>query len=137
LNNRNISSRLSKSVPPAISILGALIIFALSLGTYCLHYFPYEDDFSLIRYSAIQNSPKPETWITKGFSDYFANDPQCATRLFGFDRPVANATFYLESLLYRSRPPSRRFTVACIDRESALRAVAVLVPRSDSRVIQE
>jgi hypothetical protein len=102
LNNRNISSRLSKSVPPAISILGALIIFALSLGTYCLHYFPYEDDFSLIRYSAIQNSPKPETWITKGFSDYFANDPQCATRLFGFDRPVANATFYLESLLYRS-----------------------------------
>ena len=78
------------------------MIFALSLGTYCLHYFPYEDDFSLIRYSAAQNSPAPVTWITKGFSEYFANDPQCVTRNFGFDRPVANATFYLESLLYRS-----------------------------------
>jgi hypothetical protein len=102
LNNQNLSARLSKFAPPAISILGALLIFALSLGTYCLHYFPYEDDFSLIRYSAAQNSPAPVTWITKGFSEYFANDPQCATRYFGFDRPVANATFYLESLLYRS-----------------------------------
>jgi hypothetical protein len=102
LNNQNVSYRLSKFAPPAISILAALAIFALSLGTYCLHYFPYEDDFSLIRYSAAQNSPSPVTWITKGFSEYFANDPQCATRYFGFDRPVANATFYLESLLYRS-----------------------------------
>jgi hypothetical protein len=102
LNNQNVSSRLSKFAPPAISILGALMIFTLSLGTYCLHYFPYEDDFSLIRYSAAQNAPAPVTWITKGFSEYFANDPQCATRNFGFDRPVANATFYFESLLYRS-----------------------------------
>jgi hypothetical protein len=93
---------LSKFAPSAISILGVLVVFALSLGTYCLHYFPYEDDFSLIRYSGAQNSPAPVTWITKGFSEYFANDPQCATRFFGFDRPVANATFYLESLLYRS-----------------------------------
>jgi hypothetical protein len=102
LNNQIVSSRLSKFAPPAISILATLAIFALSLGTYCLHYFPYEDDFSLIRYSASQNSPAPLTWITKGFSEYFANDPQCATNYFGFDRPVANATFYLESLLYRS-----------------------------------
>jgi hypothetical protein len=102
LNNQNVSSRLSEFAPPAISILAALVIFALSLGAYYLHYFPYEDDFSLIRNSAVQNSPAPVTWITKGFSDYFANDPQCATRAFGFDRPVANATFYLESLLYRS-----------------------------------
>jgi hypothetical protein len=93
---------LSKLAPPVVSILGVLVIFALSLGNYCLHYFPYEDDFSLIRYSAVQNSPAPVTWISKGFSEYFANDPQCATRFFGFDRPVANATFYLESLLYRS-----------------------------------
>ncbi len=78
------------------------MVFALSLGNYCLHYFPYEDDFSLIRYSAAQNSPAPVTWITRGFSEYFANDPQCATHFFGFDRPVANATFYIESLLYRS-----------------------------------
>ena len=102
LNNQNVSSRLSQFAPPAIGILAALAIFALSLGTYYLHYFPYEDDFSLIRYSAAQNSPVPVTWITKGFSGYFANDPQCTTRSFGFDRPVANATFYLESLLYRS-----------------------------------
>src|SRR5271166_2034786 len=82
--------------------MAALAIFALSLGNYCLHYFPFEDDFSLIRYSAVQNSPAPSTWITRGFADYFANDPECATKNFGFDRPVANATFYLESLFYRS-----------------------------------
>lgn len=102
MDNQNESSRLSKFAPPVIGLLAALAIFALSLGAYYLHYFPYEDDFSLIRFSAVQNSPVPSTWLTRGFSDYFANDPQCATRNFGFDRPVANATFYLESLFYRS-----------------------------------
>jgi hypothetical protein len=102
LNNQNVPSRLSRFVPPTLGILAALTIFALSLGTYCLHYFPFEDDFSLIRYSTAQNSPAPATWITRGFTEYFANDPQCVTRNFGFDRPVANATFYLESLFYRS-----------------------------------
>lgn len=99
---QNASSRLPEIVPPAIGILAALIIFAFSLGAYCLHYFPYEDDFSLIRYSAAQNSPVPITWITRGFAEYFANDPRCATSNFGFVRPVANATDYLESLLSRS-----------------------------------
>jgi hypothetical protein len=102
LNDQNAPSRLSQFAPPAISTFAALAVFAFTLGPYFLHYFPYEDDFSLIRYSAAQNSPAPLTWITKGFSEYFANDPQCATQYFGFDRPVANATFYLESLLYRS-----------------------------------
>ena len=95
-------SRWSRFAPPAIGILASLAIFALSLGSYCLHYFPYEDDFSLIRYSARQNSPQPVTWMTQGFSQYFANDPHCSTANFGFDRPIANATYYLESLFYRS-----------------------------------
>lgn len=94
--------RWSRFALPAIGILASLAIFALSLGSYYLNYFPYEDDFSLIRYSAVQNSPAPTTWITKGFSEYFANDPQCVTANFGFDRPLANATYYLESLFYRS-----------------------------------
>ena len=85
------SSRLLRFAPPAISILATLLIFALSLGTYYLRYFPYEDDFSLIRYSAVQNSPTPITWITRGFSEYFANDPKCVTNFFGFVRPVVNA----------------------------------------------
>jgi hypothetical protein len=101
LNNPGIGIRTSKFAS-AISLLAVVLIFVSSLGSYCLHYFPYEDDFSLLRYSAVQNSPAPITWITQGFSQYFANDPQCATRAFGFDRPVANATFYLESFLYRS-----------------------------------
>jgi hypothetical protein len=101
VDNRR-ASRFLKFAPPTISILATLLIFALSLGTYYLHYFPYEDDFSLIRYSAVQNSPTPITWITRGFSEYFANDPRCVTNFFGFVRPVVNATYYLESLLYRS-----------------------------------
>ena len=103
MNKRNAAPpALPGFIPPVLSLLAVLVVFALSLGTYISHYFPYEDDFSLIRYSTVQNSPAPLTWITKGFSDYFANDPQCATHFFGFDRPVVNATFYLESLLYHS-----------------------------------
>ncbi len=89
-------------IAPTLSLLACLLIFVFSLGKYYLHYFPYEDDFSLIRASTVQNSPVPISWITRGFTNYFANDPQCATRYFGFDRPVVNASFYLESLLYRS-----------------------------------
>ena len=102
MDNQSVSSRLLRFAPPVISILATLVIFALSLGAYCNRYFPYEDDFSLIRYSAVQNSPSPITWITQGFSGYFANDPKCVTSFFGFVRPVVNATYYLESLLYRS-----------------------------------
>ena len=102
LDNQNAASRLSKFAPPVAGILAALAVFILSLGSYWLHYFPYEDDFSLIRYSTVQSSPAPLTWITRGFSNYFVNDPLCATKSFGFDRPVANATFYLESLFYRA-----------------------------------
>jgi hypothetical protein len=102
VDSQNEPSRFLRFAPGAIGILTTLLIFVVSLGTYCIHYFPYEDDFSLIRYSAAQNSPVPATWITKGFAEYFANDPNCATRAFGFVRPVANATNYLESLLYRS-----------------------------------
>jgi hypothetical protein len=100
VDNQNAPSRLLKSAPPVISVLAALVIFAFSLGTYCLRYFPYEDDFALIRYSAAQNSPSPITWITQGFTKYFANDPNCATNSFGFARPVVNLTYYVESLLH-------------------------------------
>jgi hypothetical protein len=101
VDNQNESSRFLRFAPGAIGILMTMLIFALSLGTYYIHYFPYEDDFSLIRYSAAQNSPAPSTWITKGFAKYFANDPNCITGAFGFVRPVANTTIYLESLLHR------------------------------------
>jgi hypothetical protein len=94
-----VSRRLFKTGPELLALLAAVIVVAMSLGSYILHYFPYEDDFSLIRYSAAHSSSTPTTWITRGFSDYFANDPKCPTLSFGFDRPVANATFYLESLL--------------------------------------
>jgi hypothetical protein len=88
--------------PAAIILLAVFIVFALSLGRYCLHYFPYEDDFALIRYSTIQNSPSPATWISQGYSQYFANDPRCTTGSFGFVRPVIDVTYYVESLLSRS-----------------------------------
>ena len=102
MDNQNAPSRLLRSAPPVVSVLAALVIFAFSLGTYCLRYFPYEDDFALIRYSAVQNSPSPITWITQGFTKYFANDPNNATNSFGFSRPVVNLTYYLESLLHPS-----------------------------------
>ncbi len=78
------------------------MVVALSLGSYWSHYFPYEDDFSLIRYSGAENSPAPLTWISAGFSQYFANDPNCVTGNFGMVRPVANITHYMESLFYSS-----------------------------------
>jgi hypothetical protein len=98
-------------VPLITGASASLLIVALSLGSYWLHYFPYEDDFSLIRYSAAQNSPAPLTWISEGFSKYFANDPDCVTGSFGMVRPVANATQYLESLFHSSASgPQLMFT---------------------------
>jgi hypothetical protein len=100
VDNQNVPSRWLRFAPPVVSVLAALVISGFSLGTYCLRYFPYEDDFALMRYSAAQNSPSPITWITRGFTKYFANDPNCATNSFGFARPVVNLTYYLESLLH-------------------------------------
>ncbi len=102
MDKQNAPFRWPRYVPPVVSVLVVLVIFASSLGTYCLRYFPYEDDFALIRYSAAQNSPSPITWITQGFTKYFANDPNHATNSFGFARPVVNLTYYLESLLHPS-----------------------------------
>ena len=97
-----MSIRLRRSIPAITGASASVLIVGLTLGSYWLNYFPYEDDFALIRYSAVQNSPAPRTWISEGYADYFANDPDCATRFFGMVRPVANATHYLESLFYSS-----------------------------------
>jgi hypothetical protein len=100
LDNQSAQSRFFRYAPQVVSLLVVLVVFIFSLGTYSLRYFPYEDDFALIRYSAVQNSPSPITWITQGFTKYFANDPNDPTTSFGFARPVVNLTYYLESLLH-------------------------------------
>lgn len=81
----------------SVAVLLAFAIFAIPLGSYWLKYFPYEDDFSLLLFSARQHHPDLSKWVTEGYSRYFENDPACFERAWGFVRPFTNATHYLES----------------------------------------
>jgi len=84
---------------PATAVLLAFLIAAIPLAAAWHTYFPYEDDFAFLYFSAHENHPNTAAWVTEGFSNYFANDPNCVLRDHGFVRPVMNVTYYLESFL--------------------------------------
>ncbi len=90
---------LRAALPPLlVALLLVILAWALPMRDYWQSYFPYEDDFSLIEASALENHPVPAAWIGEGFTHYFDNDPACALNLWGFIRPVVNFTHYLESV---------------------------------------
>jgi hypothetical protein len=80
-------------------LLGTCILYSVLLLPYVRTYHIKEDDFALILDSARQYHPHPALWITHGFSNYFVNYPDLPQHGTHFCRPVANATFWLESLL--------------------------------------
>jgi len=83
----------------ALVLVGAAALYAVPLHSYWLHYFPYEDDFALLRYSAGASPGGAAAWFTSGYSSYFHNSPSCPANLWGFARPLVNITYYLESLI--------------------------------------
>jgi len=99
------ATRASAGVTLTLASILLLSLLIGTLGAYWLHYFPYEDDFSLLRYSAVENSPVPSDWIRLGYKDYFTNDWHCPLNRWNFVRPLTNLTYYVESLL--GGPPER------------------------------
>lgn len=74
-------------------------IWATNIRSY---YYPSGDEIALITASARSFHPQPLSWIRSGFQDYFlayASAPPTTD----FLRPVANATYFLNSELFGER----------------------------------
>jgi hypothetical protein len=86
------------------------ISFLLSFGALALFwnfevrrfYSPFSDEFSLFANSARQFHPVFSQWFLQGFSRYFVPYPEWSLASTNFARPVANAEYYLSSLVFRT-----------------------------------
>ena len=84
------------------------ISFLLSFATLALFwnfevrrfYSPFSDEFSLFANSARQFHPVFSRWFLQGFSQYFVPYPEWSLASTNFARPVANAEYYLSSLVF-------------------------------------
>ncbi len=63
-------------------------------------YFPWGDEFSLFVHSAKPFHPAISAWFLHGFRGYFIPYPQWSVSQTDFLRPVANAAYYLGSLVF-------------------------------------
>jgi hypothetical protein len=63
-------------------------------------YSPFSDEFSLFANSARQFHPVFSQWFLQGFSRYFVPYPEWSLASTNFARPVANAEYYLSSLVF-------------------------------------
>lgn len=84
-----------------VAVLVAVGAVLAALGRYSRSYFPIQDDFALVwnsshPYAGLQDMG---TWVMEGYKNYFWNYPDWPSRGFAFSRPMANAAFYLQSLL--------------------------------------
>jgi hypothetical protein len=76
--------------------------FALCLGELSLiqHYYPVNDEMVMLTTSAAPFHPDPVDWIRTGFSRYFMAYPGWYTPFSSYLRPVWNAAYYVNSLLF-------------------------------------
>ncbi len=84
-------------------VLGS-VVFLLEVLYWALYirreYFPAGDDFSLIVHSTHLFHPSPAEWLHRGFSNYFYPYPDISVAYTNFLRPVDNAVYYIESLIF-------------------------------------
>ena len=87
-----------------IALLCGLIAFAGQVAVWHLYiqkaYFPVGDDLVLIAHSTRVFDASPISWFTKGFSDYFSPYPDLSLPYSNFLRPVDNAVYYVNSLIF-------------------------------------
>jgi hypothetical protein len=92
----------------ATAIKASGIAFAMSLGTLLLFWFaqvrgrfvPAGHELPLIVNSTVMYHPHPLSWFTEGYSKYFIVYPALGSSGTNFIRPVANALYFLDSLLF-------------------------------------
>ena len=63
-------------------------------------YFPYGDDFALIVSSTRPFHPSIRSWFVDGYSKYLLAYPEWTVPYTDFIRPVANLSYYANSLLF-------------------------------------
>jgi len=95
---RRISSTLALA-SFAVSLLLLSLIWAYLIRA---RYYPSSDEIALLTASARAFHPNPLSWVNSGFQDYFLAY-RSAPRTTDFLRPVVNATYFLNSLLFNER----------------------------------
>lgn len=90
-----------------------------------LFYSPSGDEFSLFVNSARPFHPNISAWFLHGFSTYFTPYPDWSAPETNFLRPVANAVYYLNSMLFGSH--WSRYLLSNYVIESAVVAAAIYV----------
>jgi hypothetical protein len=63
-------------------------------------YFPSEDEFALIVSSGRMFHPSWKSWFLEGFSRYFQGYPGLSQPATDFIRPVVNASYWLDSVMF-------------------------------------
>ena len=63
-------------------------------------YFPYGDEFALLVNSTRPFHPSVLSWLREGYSHYLIAYPEWAVPSTNFLRPVANAAYYLNSVIF-------------------------------------
>ncbi len=94
-----------RPLPPlALAVAAGLVTFFLLAIFWWFEvrpfYSPWGDEFSLIVNSTAPFHPSARSWFLDGFSHYFEPYPEWYSGGFDFIRPVANLTYYLNSLLF-------------------------------------
>jgi hypothetical protein len=100
-------ARQSKKTQRSPLIVGCLA-FLFFFGVLALFWFlqvrkyysPSGDEFSLFANSAKQFHPIFSEWFLQGFSRYFVPYPEWSIASTNFARPVVNAEYYLNSMLF-------------------------------------
>ncbi len=85
--------------------VGLAVLMLLLQGVYWAlrirsGYFPAGDEFSLLVHSTRFFHPNAGEWFRHGFAGYFSPFPDLSLPYSNFLRPMANLTYYLESLLF-------------------------------------
>lgn len=91
----------------ALSVSSFLIPFSILAVYWSIYirpfYFPSGDEFSLIVNSTRFFGPKVSSWFLQGFGHYFVVYPEWTIPYTNFIRPAANASYYLNSVLFGTR----------------------------------
>lgn len=85
-------------------ILVALLFFTAEVLYWAVHirpaYFPVGDEFALLVSSTRFFHPNAGDWFRHGFSGYFCPYPDLSLPYSNFLRPLANFTYYTQSLVF-------------------------------------
>ncbi len=95
------SDRLGWLIAAGAATLASLAVVLFGLGRFLATFGLYGEDFALLLNSSARTMPDGGAWrwFAGGYSTYFLNYPDWGTSGSAFARPLANATFWLASLM--------------------------------------